>query len=176
MKPAYVNIDFPTPMTLYKSLPESSYAEVIDNVLYVSEPTTIYHQATSDTLLFDLMKYVRKNKLGEVRSCPGVFRKGTVVIPDLVFISRDNKKIVKKREGLYGPPDLVIEVLSPSTKYKDIGTKKELYERMRVREYWTVHPEKKYADGFLLKGRKFGEPLRLYSKIHVRILNKIFSF
>jgi Uma2 family endonuclease len=163
-------------MEIFKSLPESNLAEIINNVLYVSEPATVYHQRVSGDLTYDLMAHVRKYDLGEVLACPGIYHgKNTVVIPDIVFVSTQNKLRIH-RTGLYGAPDLVIEILSPSTKYVDLHTKKDLFEEMGVKEYWLIHPDKKKAHGFLLERRKFGGSLTLNSKIHVRIWNKTFKF
>jgi Uma2 family endonuclease len=61
----------------------------------------------------------------------------TVVQPDLVVIC-DEKKLDDR--GCRGAPDLVMEILSPSTSRKDIGVKFRLYERHGVREYWIIHP------------------------------------
>lgn len=61
----------------------------------------------------------------------------TVVQPDLVVIC-DEKKLDDR--GCRGAPDLVLEILSPSTSRKDIGVKFSLYERHGVREYWIIHP------------------------------------
>lgn len=61
----------------------------------------------------------------------------TVVQPDLVVVC-DEKKLDDR--GCRGAPDLVVEILSPSTSRKDIGVKFDLYERNGVREYWIIHP------------------------------------
>lgn len=74
------------------------------------------------------------------------------VIPD-VMIVRDKDKM--KRNGIYGAPDLVVEVLSPGTEARDRGAKKNLYEKHGVREYWLVEPETKTVEVYLLRGGKF---------------------
>jgi Uma2 family endonuclease len=61
----------------------------------------------------------------------------TVVQPDLVVICDDSKL---DDRGCRGAPDLVLEILSPSTSRKDVGVKFRLYERHGVREYWIIHP------------------------------------
>jgi Uma2 family endonuclease len=61
----------------------------------------------------------------------------TVVQPDIVVIC-DEKKLDDR--GCRGAPDLVVEILSPSTSRKDIGVKFSLYERHGVQEYWVIHP------------------------------------
>lgn len=63
----------------------------------------------------------------------------TVVQPDL-FVLCDQTKLDKHGRGLIGAPDLVVEILSPSTKIKDLKVKLSLYERHQVREYWIISP------------------------------------
>ncbi len=62
------------------------------------------------------------------------------VLPDSMIIC--NQDIIK-RDGVYGAPDLVIEVLSPSTAHRDKGDKKALYEKHGVKEYWIISPDEK---------------------------------
>ncbi|MCK5405375.1 MAG: Uma2 family endonuclease, partial [Desulfobulbaceae bacterium] len=64
----------------------------------------------------------------------------TVVQPDLLVVCDQNKL---DERGCKGPPDLIIEILSPSTAIVDLKTKRDLYERHGVREYWIVHPTDK---------------------------------
>ena len=63
-----------------------------------------------------------------------------VVQPDLLFISRERKHLLSGGENVQGAPDLVIEILSPSTEDKDRGVKREIYGKHRVTEYWLVDP------------------------------------
>ena len=80
----------------------------------------------------------------------------TVVQPDLVVIC-DEKKLDDR--GCRGAPDLVVEILSPSTSRKDIGVKFSLYERHGVREYWIIHPAEESLMVFTLgEDGKYGRP------------------
>lgn len=74
------------------------------------------------------------------------------VIPDVMIVC--NRDIIK-RNGIYGAPDLIVEVLSHGTEKKDRGYKKDLYERCGVREYWLVDTEKQAVEVYLLKDGKF---------------------
>ena len=80
----------------------------------------------------------------------------TVVQPDIVVVC-DKLKLDKK--GCRGAPDWVIEVLSPSTTFKDMNTKRSLYETHGIREYWLVHPEDRWLMAYTLdtEGR-YGKP------------------
>ena len=74
------------------------------------------------------------------------------VVPDF-FAVCDRSKI--KKDGVYGAPDLVAEVLSPSTMLYDKGVKKDLYQKAGVKEYWIVEPNLKYIEVYLLQDRVY---------------------
>lgn len=76
----------------------------------------------------------------------------TIVIPDAMIVC--NPDIVKS-DGIYGAPDLIVEVLSPSTARRDRGIKKDLYEKYGVKEYWIVSPNDKSIEVFLLENDKY---------------------
>jgi len=69
--------------------------------------------------------------------------------PDIVFISKQRQEIIKD-DGIHGAPDMVIEILSPSTAYYDIRKKYRIYEQSRVKEYWIVDPDMKSAELYSL--------------------------
>ena len=74
------------------------------------------------------------------------------VIPDVMIVcSRD----IIRKSGIYGAPDLIVEVLSPSTAKKDKGYKKKLYERCGVKEYWIVDTDSRSIEVYLLKNGAF---------------------
>lgn len=172
-------IDYSLPaMEIFEKLPEMFPAEVIDNKLHVSPVPTYYHQAVSRDINRDLYSYVLAHRLGEVWTAPfGVFPEDperTVVSPDIIFISKANPAKMERR-GLFGVPDLIIEILSTNRKY-DLVTKKNLYQRTGVRELWYIDPVTKKSTGYLLENSKYGEPLLMNSEIFVRVLNKFFKF
>ena len=74
------------------------------------------------------------------------------VIPDVMIICQ--KEIIK-RNGIYGVPDLIVEVLSHGTEKKDRGYKKDLYEKCGVGEYWLVDTENRAVEVYLLKDKKY---------------------
>lgn len=74
------------------------------------------------------------------------------VIPDAMIVC--NKNIIKP-DGIHGAPDLVVEVLSPSTFRNDRGYKKNLYEKAGVKEYWIVEPTVRSIEAYLLLDGKF---------------------
>jgi len=79
----------------------------------------------------------------------------TVVQPDLCVIC-DRSKITD--QGCIGAPDLVIEILSPSTAKKDMTDKYEIYEEAGVKEYWIVSSKDNYVQVFVLQDGQYGRP------------------
>ena len=75
-------------------------------------------------------------------------KKGDYLIPDF-FVICDRSK--HRRDGVYGSPDLVVEVLSPATELYDRGIKKNLYQKSGVKEYWLIEPDKKSVEVYILK-------------------------
>lgn len=73
-------------------------------------------------------------------------------IPDMMVVCDPNKV---HSNGIHGAPDLVVEVLSPSTATNDKGKKKDAYERAGVSEYWIVSPTDKFIDVFQLENGAF---------------------
>ena len=78
--------------------------------------------------------------------------KDNIFIPEVMAVC-DRKKI--RGNGVLGAPDLVVEVLSPSTANHDRGYKKEVYAKCGVREYWIIHPEDKSVDVYHTDGTEF---------------------
>jgi Uma2 family endonuclease len=115
--------------------------EVIDGALHVSPPPSYRHQRVVVLLLLRLGAYVEQRRLGQVLTAPlGVkLDDDTGVQPDLIFVSTARSDIIAER-GLEGAPDLVVEVLSPSTRARDRGVKMGRYAAARIPVYWIVDP------------------------------------
>ena len=74
--------------------------------------------------------------------------------PDILFISRERLNLIGEK-NMQGPPDLVIEILSESTAYRDLIQKKKLYARYCVKEYWIVIPEEESVGIYSIKNDVF---------------------
>ncbi len=125
-----------------QSLPEDGCRyEILEGELTVTPAPTTAHQRISRNLEFVLHAHVMAGDLGEVFDAPidVVFDRGTVMQPDLVFVSQARLGIVRER-CIDGAPDLVIEILSPGTERRDRGAKQQIYERYGVTHYWRVDP------------------------------------
>lgn len=151
----------------YLQLPEDTRCEIIDGDLFMVPSPNEGHQRILANLFHILSHYVRQNKLGRVYFAPldVLFSEEDIVQPDIIFVSHENKGIITK-DNIKGVPDLIIEVLSPSSGHRDMGIKKKLYARNGVREYWIVDPEHETVDVLLLKGKGFdGKRYRLNDTI-----------
>ena len=117
--------------------------EIIDGEHYVTPAPNVRHQRLVGRLLYELERYLKTNPhAGEVFPAPldVVLSHFDVVEPDLLFVAGDQAGILTEK-NVQGPPALVIEVLSKSTRKRDAQTKRRLFERSGVREYWLVDPE-----------------------------------
>ncbi len=80
---------------------------------------------------------------------------GTLFKPDFSVVLKANESIIDWRGNIHGVPDMVVEVLSRSTKKRDLTVKKDIYEANGVREYWIVDPYMKAVSVYLLRDGKY---------------------
>lgn len=126
----------------YAAFPEDGRRhEIIDGEHYVVPSPIIKHQATSGRLFYSLMAYLKQNPIGRVFSapCDVVMSDLDIVQPDILYIANERAEIITEK-NIQGTPDLVVEILSESTRHTDEITKRKLYERFGVSEYWVVDP------------------------------------
>lgn len=166
-----------TMMEVFKSLPEGTLVQLIENNLVMTPAPLYRHQRISNDINVKLSNFVNQNQLGEVLDAPlDVYLDDKNIFqPDIMFLSNENRGIIRE-DGLHGAPDFVIEILSPSNAKFDLKKKKDVYERSGVKEYWIVDPESKEVKGYFLKKGSFGDPLIETGKISSRLLNHDFSF
>ena len=127
----------------YFTLPETNRPSELVYGVVSGPPAPAYgHQKVVGALFRLLIAHVEERGLGEVCVAPVDVvldeAGGLVVQPDLIFITTGRLSIVKQHVA--GAPDLVIEVLSPSTEHRDRTMKLAWYRRYGVREYWMVDP------------------------------------
>ena len=129
----------------YYALPDDQRAELIDGVLYDMATPTVTHQMIISHLHSCIYNHIFSKK----GSCLPLFApvgvqldcdNKTMVEPDVVVVC-DRTKVINR--CIYGAPDFVAEVLSPSTKRKDMFLKLNKYMNAGVREYWMIDPMKK---------------------------------
>jgi Uma2 family endonuclease len=129
--------------------------------LVVTPGPWLRHQRIAGELFARLFAFAKGNQLGEVFFAPldVLFGEGDYLEPDLFFVRADRSELLKKR-WVEGPPDLVIEILSPSTATRDRGLKLERYRHYGVAEYWVVDPDARVIEVWAF-GRGAIEPVRL---------------
>jgi Uma2 family endonuclease len=140
----------------YLLLPEEKRYELIDGDLFLTPAPTTGHQKISRNLGFLLHEFVQNGRLGEVllAPCDVVLSEINVVQPDVLFVSSERLSIIGDK-NVAGPPNLVVEVLSPGTEERERTLKTKLYARFGVRELWIADPKAKTVAVFVLSGEAF---------------------
>ncbi|MDQ3657274.1 MAG: Uma2 family endonuclease, partial [Chloroflexota bacterium] len=130
---------------------ELQQLEIIDGELFVSPSPIPFHQRVLTNALYGLEAIVRPRRLGVVFAAPLSVRfdANNVVEPDIVYVSRERLDIIGPKV-IDGAPDLVMEILSPNSRQRDLVRKKNLYERFGVPEYWVIDSVAKAVSIFFL--------------------------
>ncbi len=136
----------------YLNTPEGERYELLNGELMLVASPNEEHQMASVKLVSLIYPYVNTRELGWVFHAPFdiVFSDTEVVQPDLMFISKEREHI-RTAANVQGAPDLVVEILSPSSSKRDWKDKRELYAKYGVREYWIVDPVNRIVSVMLLK-------------------------
>ena len=158
--------------------------EFIGGRLFMTPAPVTRHQRISYRLQAALRQVLQGSGHGEVFYAPLLVEfPGTSdrVQPDILFVSKERLGIIGEKQ-VTGAPDLVVEILSPSTAHRDRGVKLDLYARRGVREYWIVDPDEDAVDVWRF-GRTPGHerfagevPVRLgIRQVGVIDLDRVFS-
>jgi Uma2 family endonuclease len=126
----------------YADLPDDGKRyEILDGELAVTPAPTTRHQRVSRRIQFALYDALERSGLGEVYDAPVdvVLDEHTVVQPDLAFVWAAHRDRIEEH-AIVGPPDMIAEILSPSTRRRDVLVKARLYARFGVDHYWIVDP------------------------------------
>lgn len=140
----------------YLKTPEDKRYELINGELIMTPSPVPNHQRISGKLEFILRKFITENNLGEVfdAPCDVYLDNENVVQSDIVFIFKERLNIIGKK-NIQGAPDLVIEIISENSVYRDMVQKKRLYARFNVKEYWIVIPEEEEIEVYILKDNTY---------------------
>lgn len=136
----------------YFSLPDTNrFVELSEGVLIMPPHPTETHQRVVGALYRHFYAFVEAHSLGVVRFAPLPVRLwlGKIREPDILFVSHAHADRIG--EQFYGPPDLVVEVISPNTRRVDRGEKFVEYARAGISEYWLVDPEAQTVEVFVLQ-------------------------
>ncbi len=136
--------------------------EIIDGDHCVTPAPKTKHQKVSFNLTVAIGSFVKQRGLGLVLAAPSdvILSDENVVQPDLLFVSTARANIVTE-DNIRGAPDLVVEIISETTRKKDEVTKRKLYERFGVQEYWIVDPELETVKIFRRAQQGYGRAVEL---------------
>ena len=148
----------------YAKTPDDERWELIDGELIMAAAPNIPHQSIQSLVGWYVQTFVRDGDMGRVFFSPTdvVLSEHDTVQPDLVLVSRARESIITYA-NIQGAPDLVVEILSPSTTRRDWRDKMDLYARHGVNEYWLISPESRtvwvfrIVDGVFEEAGVYGE-------------------
>ena len=136
---------------------EDAYYELINGQVVKKSAPTPLHQEVSILLSSKMLSHAIQHGLGKVFTAPiDVFLNDyNHFIPDILFIQKDNLKIVDYKEGILGVPNLVVEIISRSSILIDREDKKRVYESAGVEEYWLVDPNYRSIEVYQNRNGRF---------------------
>jgi len=140
----------------YFALPDTNrFVELSEGELIMPPHPTHTHQLIVLGLATVMRAFVQRKDLGIVQIAPLPVRlwPGKIREPDILFVAREHADRIG--EQIYGPPDLVVEVLSPATQRTDRQEKATEYAQAGVREYWIVDPEARTIEVFVLREGRY---------------------
>ena len=140
----------------YANTPDEERYELLDGELIRMTAPAEIHQRVVTLLGWRMAQFVSERGTGRVYVAPFdvVLSDTDVVQPDLLFVSNDRAHLVTAA-NVRGAPDLVVEVLSPSTAERDRTLKRALYARHGVNEYWIVDPAARNVTVLALRDGRF---------------------
>lgn len=146
----------------YDSLPEDGFRyELVDGVVIMSPGASFPHQRISLQIAASILEYLQRNPVGEVFENVDVYLglgphgADLVYRPDIIFLRTD--QVTRRMTRFQGPPPLVVEIVSESSKRYDRETKMADYERCGVTEFWLIDPDRKGAWFYQGVGGRFRE-------------------
>ena len=132
----------------YMKLNDGNRYELIGGKLIMVPRPRLRHQEIVSGFTAEIRSFLKQNPIGKVFHEVDVYLGGKVVGPDILFIAKDRMDIANEL-NIQGAPDLVIEVLSPSTGRHDRKEKSKLYFNNGVKEFWIADPDEKLVEVFI---------------------------
>ena len=121
-----------------EALKDYNKSELIDGVIYNMSPANLRHIRIQGHLFTIINNFLAGKKCKAFFEAEAVLSERDHLIPDISIVCDDSKI---KESYIDGAPDFVAEILSPSTRKRDITVKKDIYERSGVKEYWVISPK-----------------------------------
>jgi Uma2 family endonuclease len=141
----------------YLGLRDDSRYEVIGGELLAMAPAPdTFHQEWLANLFLLLHSHAQRNQLGKVFLSPldVILDEHNIVQPDILFVASNRIGIIQRR-GVFGAPDLVVEIVSAFSVQRDRQEKNELYAQHGVREFWIVDPGSQGIEIFELRTSRY---------------------
>lgn len=132
--------------------------EYLNGDIVMTPARSPHHQIIVTNLLLLLGQHAMKNGLGLVLPAPldvVLSKEAQIAQPDLIFIAKERAPKLVTRAAITGAPDLVLEIISPSTARADRKIKPPLYAKHGVAEFWLVDPEDQSVEVFVLDGETY---------------------
>lgn len=132
--------------------------EYLNGDIVMTPARSPHHQIIVTNLLLLLGQHAMQNGLGLVLPAPldvVLSKEAQIAQPDLIFIAKARAPKLVTRSAITGAPDLVLEIISPSTARADRKIKPPLYARYGVAEFWLVDPEDQSVEVFVLDGETY---------------------
>lgn len=117
--------------------------EIIEGEHYVTPSPATKHQQILLMLSYLLQSHLEAHPVGRILFAPFdvLLSEFNVFVPDLIYLSNERAQLLTAK-NLQGSPDIAVEILSPSTRSRDLRLKRDVYERTGVTEYWTIDPDR----------------------------------
>ena len=155
----------------YYALPDDLRVELIDGSFYVMEAPAVNHQAMLVELLVTIRNFIRRKKGRCKVFCAPIdvqldCDNKTMVQPDILILCDEEKR---REKCIYGAPDFVVEILSKSTRTKDMNVKLRKYGGAGVREYWMVDMEREVVITYFFEQGETPVIYRMGDRVPVQI-------
>lgn len=142
-------------LEVFDMLPQGTYAEVLNNILYMPPTPSFEHQEISAEITTTIRILINRLGIGKcVNTVDTYLDENNAVQPDILFIATENLGMIQNGK-VRGVPDLIIEILSPGNRDYDLELKKDRYEAAGVKEYFAIDQKTKEVFGFRLENKKF---------------------
>jgi Uma2 family endonuclease len=158
----------------YDELADEPRCELLFGTLYVTPAPTLWHQVVAQHLWRHL-EQIAESSGGHAFLAPVdvVLADHSVVQPDVVYVSARKVEVMHGRQRIEGPPDLLVEVVSPRTALRDRGEKLNLYAQAGIREYWIVDPEMRRIDFLVNEAGRFVAALPVEGRYRSRSVPEV---
>ena len=148
----------------YALLPDDGRRhELVDGDFYRTPAPTTTHQSVLSNLFSALIRQLQETGTAEIFCAPVdvILADTTVVQPDLLAVRNNHRELIHLR-GIEGPPNLVVEILSPGTRGNDEMLKRAVYARFAIPEYWIVDSD--HSSVMVLRAESPGAPYTLVAR------------